>query len=392
MKLNYWLIWLFGAFPIVTSAQSELVLTVQSGSSTTTCTDFFGDADPFWRINVENQGWVIYTADNACYTKLPNEQYRRSFSCNSDLPAEIEVCFSAFENDDLGFELGVSCELSFSCEERICQTFPVPVLGDSTDFTLALPNGGDSGGSVTFTLANRNTGTVDNDDICNAVDLGTLEYGQKLGDATLGNYSNLCATITNEINPFDIGGWINNAGVWFTFTTGEDPGPYLTVEALNDPEMVGDSLGLELALFSSDNNACDGNLNLLTFAFNQSDLNNQVSLICPQPNTRYFIMVDGGPELGNDKRGIFGIQVTDIGVEEAPDDRCDAEDLGAIPIDGWVETDGWRSNFCGTDTRDPFVRAFQSQHSVWFKFRTPPSRLSFIFCQVQLYGGFPSIT
>lgn len=373
MKISNWFLCLFWAFPVFISAQTEVVLTVKSGSSTTTCSDFLGAADPLWRVNVDNQGWVVYDAANPCFTSFSFEQYRETYDCNSALPASIEVCFSAFENDDIGFELGLTCDLELSCEESICRAFAVPAPGDSTDYTLTLPDGGASVGSVTFTLATRLTAAVDNDDICNAVDLGTLEFGQTLGDAAQGVYSNLCATIENEINPFDIGGWINDAGVWFTFTTGDNPGHYLTIEALSDPESMGDSLGIELAIMVADNNACDGNLRLLAFNFNQPELDNDLSLICPQPNTRYFVMVDGGPVLGEDKRGFFGIQVSDIGVTEAPDDRCDAEDLGTIPEGGSVGTDGWRSNFCGTDTRDPFVRAFQSQHSVWFKFRAPPS-------------------
>lgn len=373
-NLSYWFTGLGLLFATVSVAQVELTLTVNDGDGATTCTDIFGGADVLWRVNIENQGWNVYPRVFSCFNFLPNRQYQERFDCVALMPAELEVCFSVFENDDLGFEFLTGCGLEPDCEETVCQRFPTPGLGESIDYTLELPDDGSSTGSVSFTMSLREVaGNRSNDDICDAFDLGVLEFGQQLGDAAAGGYSNICATTENEINPFDIGGWVNNAGVWFAFTTGDDPGPYLAVSALSDPQSMGDSLGVELAIFSADNDVCDGALDMLGFQFNRPDLDNELSLICPQPNTRYFVMVDGGPQLGEDKRGFFGIQVNSLGVLEGGDFRCDVEDLGAVPASGAVGTNGWRSNFCGTDTDDPFVRAFQSQHSVWFKFTTPPS-------------------
>lgn len=373
MKRSFWPFLLLLAAPLFSNAQIEVVLTVKSGNATTSCTDFFGPADPFWSLDVESEGPLIYPASGNCYTALPNEQYRQTYACATELPAALNVCFGVFENDALDFELGTGCGVNPDCVETACASFIIPAPGDSLDNTLSLPAGGASGGSVIFTIASRFLSRENNDLPCDAVDLGVLNFGDTLGDARQGIYSNLCATSDNEINPFNTIGWVNNNAVWFTFTTGDDPGRYFTVEALSDPEGAGDSLAIELAVLSSSNGACDGNFRVLNFQFNAPELDSRLAMYCSQPNTRYYIMVDGGPALGPDRQGIFGLEIRDVGVVEGADLRCNAEDLGEVPVGGSISSAGKRSNFCATRTNDPFIPDILSENSVWFKFKAPPS-------------------
>lgn len=353
-------------------AQIQVTVTIDSGNSTTTCTDIFGAADPAWSVNIENQGEVFYPETGNCYTALPNLQYTADYGCVADIPASVEVCFNAFENDNLVFELGAGCDVTKSCSQTICNTFLIPPPGLNSAQTLALPNNLSSGGEVNFTIATMSLiPPTGNDILCSAVDLGMLNFSDTLGDATQGLYSNLCATNTNEPQPIDDGYFFNDAGVWFSFTTGPDPSGELFINTLSDPENTGYVIDLQVAVYTSQTGDCTGVLDLVTALSVNNSNDAWLPIICPLPNTTYFILVDGAAPTF--PMGIFGLEVIDIGVTEGGDFRCEFEDLGAVPEGGSVETPNWVSNFCATDTDDPYVQAFVSQHSVWFSFIAPPS-------------------
>lgn len=352
------------------SAQVQVTVTVNSGMSTTTCTDILSAPDPMWRVNINNEGWVTYPDQGACFTAVPNLQYTASYSCPSDVPPMLELCFRAFENDGL---FPFLCDIDESCSETICQNFPIPPSGNSSNFTLALPNGLSSGGSVNFTIATSLPLIPDNDLPCNAYDFGTLNFGDHLGDAAAGGFQNVCATNLNEPDPNDAGFFINDAAVWFQFTTGPDPGGEVYVRVLSDPLNTGDDFDAEVMVYTAVGDTCTGAFTMELNLVENSTLNNIFRIYCPQPNTTYFVLVDGGYTTPTSELGAFGIEVVDIGVREGGDLKCDYEDLGVVPTGGTVGTDSLRSNFCATATGDPFIGSFVSQHSVWFGFIAPPS-------------------
>lgn len=352
--------------------QIQLSVTIESGSSTTTCDDFIGQADPFWTVNIESQGEVIYPESGNCFTSLPNTQYTQNFDCEADVPATIEICFSAFENDGLSYEIGIGCDVTKTCEESICQDVTVPATNNSSTQTIGLADNLSSDGEVTFTISNTSlTPIYSNDTICSAVDLGVLNFADTLGDASIGLYNNLCATNAGDPQPTDEGFFFNDAGVWFSFTTGADVSGEFFVHAVNDPEATGFDIDLQVAVYTSQTGACDGPLDLVLAYWIDTGYDVWMPVECPMPNTTYYILVDGAAPTAT--TGVFGLEIIDIGIVEGGDFRCDYEDLGEVPEGGSVETPNWVSNFCSTDTDDPYVQAFVSQHSVWFGFIAPPS-------------------
>jgi len=363
-------LWLMLLGALQVKGQVEVRITVDSGISTTTCTDILSAPDPLWQVNIANEGWVTYPQDGPCFSSFPNLQYQETYNCPADVPAQIEVCFKAFENDAL---LPILCLIDESCSETICQQFTIPALGSSATYTLGLPDNLGSDGEVTFTIENFSNVLADNDLPCTAFDFGLLPYGAHLGDAAQGGFSNNCATNINEPNPFSNGFFINDAAVWFTFTTGPDPSGSIYVRVLSDPLATGDDFDAEVMLYTSSDNSCTGTLSTLINLTESPGLDNLFRIFCPSPNTTYFILVDGGYTTPTSSRGPFGIEVVDIGVREGADLRCNATDFGVVPDGGSVQTDSLLSNFCATATGDPFVGAFVSQHSVWFRFVAPSS-------------------
>lgn len=358
--------------PVFLFGQIQVSVTIESGSATTTCTDFIGAADPLWSVNIEGQGAVVYPETGSCFSSLPNTQFVANYDCDSDVPATVEICFTAFENDAFSYEIGLDCATDNNCAETICQDVPVPFTNWSATQTLSLPDNLASDGEVTFTISNLAITTeMGNDTICGAVDLGVLSFADTLGDASQGLYNNLCATNTGDPQPTDDGFFFNDAGVWFSFTTGPDISGELFINALNDPEATGYEIDLQVAVYTGQNVDCNDALSLVSAYWIDSGYDVWMPIECPLPNTTYYILVDGAAPTS--PTGVFGLEIIDLGIEEGGDLRCEYEDLGEVPEGGSVETPNWVSNFCATDSDDPYVQAFISQHSVWFGFIAPPS-------------------
>ena len=356
-------------FAAVSFAQVELRVTINSGSSTTTCTDILTPPNPMWRVNIENQGWVTYPRIGNCWTALPNLQYTATYDCPGDVPATLQLCYRAFENDGFPF----TCQIFEDCSETICQAFAIPLPG-SADYTLSLPDGLSSGGTVNFSISTIYAPTVAYDNICTPIDLGGISFGQRIGDASQGLYHNRCATALNEPNPIaQVPGWNNEYGVWFTFTTDDNPSSLIIIEARDDPENTGDNMDTQIAVYTSSDNTCTGAMQFVQAVADWNSTDSRLDLWCPMPNTTYFVLIDGDFIAPAGFQGVFGFQVMSVGVEEAADEACDAEDLGPVPVGGMVSTPAQRANFCATNVNDPFVPAFSVQTSVWFKFTAPPS-------------------
>ncbi len=354
-------------------AQVQLQVRIDNGSSNTTCTDGFfgGSPDPQWRVNVDNQGWDTYPRSGACFNNFPRTQYNETFNCANRYPAQIQVCFRAFEDD------GGACIVSESCLEQICQNFATPAPGASVSYTLSV--NGSSSGSVNFTITATGAFNLPGaayNTVCNAINLGTLNPNSTVGNQNLSNYGNFCADNLAEPNPW---GGDNDQGVWFSFTTGATPAAVIEIDAESDPQNVGNDIDLQLALYESSNGACSGTLSLIDDAYNGGGLFNDedMSVNCLLPNTTYYILVDGeNTNLINTdgQEGYFGIQVTDGGILQAADLICDAEFLGLVPNGGNVATPNLsRSNICASNTNDPNPGSWASDKSVWFRFQAPAS-------------------
>ncbi len=368
MKLVLTIFYLFLLTGLI-SAQVPWSVTIQNGNSTTTCDDIFSNPDPRWQVRINGGDWITYYNGDNCFQNYPFTHFRDTVACVVDLPAQIELCFRAFENDAL-----LPCEVFRSCSEEVCQTFSVPTTaGGNADYNLTL-SGGASAGFVDFTVAVEVPLMPDFNDICGAVDLGTLNFGMILGDASAGGYNSRCADNLNEINPTDNFDYVfNNAAVWFKFRTGSDISGLTRVVALNDPLGLGDSIDLELLVYTAAGDVCTGTLTRHgLFRYDISTLDASMNLICLDPDQDYYILIDGTG--GTDFfRGDFGLEVIDDGYAEGGDLRCDAFDLGLVPENGMVTSPTPLGNFCAGFTDDPVTPGFISRNSIWYSFIMPAS-------------------
>jgi len=350
------------------AAQISVEVTIIGASVETDCVDFFSDADPLWAVSVEGEGNLVYPQDGNCFNALPNVQYTATYDCPDDLPPEIEVCFTAFENDPI---LPIGCLIAPDCLEEDCQTFPLPALDEQLDTTLVLPASGSSRGTLEFRIQAIPDG-VFNDRPCQAEFMGLMERGDTLGNLQQSTYDNLCADNLNEPNPADDGFFFNGNGVWFEFVTGPDVGNSIWLEALSDPENLGDDINLQIAVYQAD--TCTGSFELLNQANPIGTDDVFLRLNCPQPNTRYFVLVDGGFTVTpGTEDGYFSLRLINVPVDDAPDRPCDALALGPVPLGGTVGLDTLLGNFCATGQGDPFNPIFGTQSSVWFTFEAPPT-------------------
>ncbi len=368
VKVQPFLLLLLIFSPYFLSAQANLTVTINSGSCYTSCTDPFGPPEPQWRVNIDNAGWEMYPSNGICFRNTPYKQFDKKYNCIGEMPTTLEICFESFEND------GFFCTFTPDCQTKLCQIFNVPTVGTSMTYDIAIPASATTGGKMNFTIAV--TGqfvSTANDDICKAIDLGKVPVGGVIGNAALSSYVNFCATNTNEPNPNTSGGWNNDEGVWFSFTTSATPGPLTKVTVRNDPENKGNQLNTQVAVYESATNNCNGPFALINKSFDPVTNDEVLFLSCLKPNRKYFILVDGEAPPDTRVEGYFGLEVEDLAVERTGDRICDAKDLGLVPTGGAINTGFTQSNICANAVGDPNASAFVVQQGVWLKFQAPPS-------------------
>ncbi|NRB50805.1 MAG: gliding motility-associated C-terminal domain-containing protein [Saprospiraceae bacterium] len=360
---------------IALRGQVSVTLTVNDAITSTTCTDGFlgGAPDILWAVNVQNEGWLNYPAQGDCFTALPNLQYEQAYDCPNDVPNELEVCFKVFENDGLVLP-PLSCEITETCSETICQNILLPTFGNTRSDSLVLGGNLESTGTMYYDVS---VDGVNNDRICNAVSLGTLAGVQIIGDKDNIGFNNICGTNTGDPNPAFDGSisntFSNDKGVWFTFNSGDDPSGLIAVNAVSDPLNVGDPMVLQIAIYSTTSNTCTGFPRLRSVAIEQNMSGSvQTLLECPAANTNYYILVDGDAGSTETLFGHFGLEVENVDVREAANRVCDADHLGTIPEGGQLSS-GTYSNFCANRIGDPNVSGFSIERSVWFSFVAPSS-------------------
>ncbi len=374
-KLNFYpiavfIFFLVGAHP--TFGQFNVRINVLNGASTTTCTDPVGAPDPQWAVRINNGPWVSYPSNGLCFTNFPNQQFNQTYTCLPSIPATIPVCFRAYENDATILN---PCSPVYSCQAELCIDVPVPNMG-TVPFNITLPAGGPSAGSVNMNIAVSGVPGGINDLLCNAIPFGVLQTGIELGFPDTSIFNNFCATALNEPDPGTVGaGWFNNQGVWFTFTTTANPTDAILIQANSDPSNLGDPVNLQVAVYESSDNTCNGIFSLRSAAYNTSSFDETLVFSCAKPNTTYFILVDGvyiSDTNTSEVEGWFGLSVTQLNVTAGSEFRCGAEYLGAVPLGGSVSS-GLSTNTCTNNTNASPATAFGVQKSVWFTFSPPPT-------------------
>ncbi|NJO87019.1 MAG: hypothetical protein HC821_03025 [Lewinella sp.] len=335
------------------AAQRPLRVTVLGADVATSCNDIFSGPDLLYQVSVAGQALLTYdpAGADACYQMAPNVQFQGAVAGACSPVSTVEICFNVLEND----ALLIPCAVFPSCFERLCRNFTLPAPGRTRLDTLSLPAGGSSAGALYFQLA-LDEDPSDFNYRCGAVDLGVLAFGQTLGDAAAGLYSNVCADSTNEINPVTQGNSLfNTNGVWFRYRTGPQVSPVQVIRVFNDPEATGDSIDLELLVYTSD--SCNGLLQRFpSFRVDYSGRNAQINLFCALPNQDYYVLVDG-EGLGELATGRFSILAFDPGLLSGGDRRCDATDLGEVAAGATVSHPNPLGNFCAGFADDPFVPA-----------------------------------
>jgi hypothetical protein len=235
-----------------------------------------------------------------------------------------------------------------------------------------------------------------NDDICNAVNLGTLSSG---GTLNLNNQNNNCAT--QELNePNTSQSCLADQScydetVWFYFNSGANPGQ-VTINMDVIGNGISDFYG-NISLFEYLGGSC-ASFSSVDYLLQSSPFSNgfhdaQITAPCLKPNTIYYLQCDGwdvGPLglLGVDEQGAFNVSVSDNGASTARpsnDDLANALPIqsGNLPVGGSLTTNnhnrcatcenneqGGLDN-CGTNSTAHTALLNAEDETVWFYFITP---------------------
>lgn len=225
-----------------------------------------------------------------------------------------------------------------------------------------------SSGTFNVSVDDNNVSAGAHDDICDAFNLGTLNLGGTLQN---NNFNNFCSgTQPGEPNP---AAFAIDQTQWFTFTTGANIGTQTTLEALNDPLNRGDQIDLQIALYTSSNSTCTGSFTEIDSDYFTPPFGEEMTVECLQPNTTYYMQVDGS---GLNVQGFFGVRIDDNGVAGATnDDICSAISLGTVPFGG-SQTNNNMNNFCATiQTGEPNSPGciYSIDQTIWVSFTTGAS-------------------
>jgi len=353
----------------------------------------WNSSDPAWCYEILDNTFgrfdesnVEYGGEDCLGTRNPNDVFfSEVYNCSA--PTSYRFRWRARENDDVFtgdvHDTGGNAVTALQTINIPAASINLPQGAWSTLGTYTATAGGDAcggGGTVTWriTLQYRTVFSSwphNGNDLCpNAINLGTLNSGGSVGNSNLSNYTNFCAT--GDANPSN---WTSDQGVWFQFTTGPSPSAQIEFDLNNDPQSAGDQIDLQVALY-------DGTCGSLTEIQSEHDgigvlYDEDMYVDCLQPNTTYYVLVDGNEQLlpWGGGEGYFGIQINDNGVVQAGDLICDAVNLGTVPAGGAVATAPLsQSNVCASNAGDPTPSAWGPDQSVWFMFQAPPSGHVFI--------------
>ncbi len=358
--------------PYSINAQVNVTVTINSGSSTTTCTDGLlgGGPEPHWRINVAGQGWTTYPESGGfpnCFTNPPNQQYNQNFVCS--YPNTLQVCIRAFEDD------GAACIVSESCLVEFCDNFAVPAPGGSTNYNINV--GGSSTATANFTI--NVTGSLvippTNDDICNAAAINP--------NGTVYSVNNTCASLEAGEPSSPEGGISASNTTWHSFVA-----PNNTLVAIST-DHGGTNFDTEISLWHQTTGTTSCAFGSLSHVDSDDDIilvfneNSYMEVQCLTAGDTYYIQVDGND---SDDVGTYEISVNGIGAPFNANDFCaDAIDLGTLSPGGTIGGTNY-NNYCATSAGDPPV-SWTNNQAVWFQFTTSATPGSVISIDAINSGG-----
>ncbi|MBX7227103.1 MAG: T9SS type A sorting domain-containing protein [Chitinophagales bacterium] len=232
-----------------------------------------------------------------------------------------------------------------------------------------------------FNLSVGLLGIPTNDMICNATELGAIG----LGDAEyLSNQSSYNATSeADEPNTFST--FYDVPTVWYTFTTNADANLVPNGASLNVHSKF--DIDAHIAVYAATNTNCGvTNISMLAEGgLPGTGLNDiltkddDVSLGCLQPNTRYYVQISGWEiALQNTHHGIFDLSLQ-FSVSSRPphDDICNA-----IELINSGSPQFYNNNCASLEIGEPVTREddlffdLVPTNTVWHKFKTPASTVN----------------
>lgn len=253
------------------------------------------------------------------------------------------------------------------------ESMTVNCLQPNTTYWVQVDGSGlNTEGYFGLTITDNGIPRATNDDICSAVNLGTISLAQSQTNNAMNNF---CATVqTGEPNfPGCLSGI--DQTIWVQFTTGASLGYEMTFASVSDPQNNGDDIDLQIGVYTSSNGLCSGTLSSIDCDY-LPDVpgfwtGEDVVIKCLDPNTTYFVQLDGS---AINVEGYIGITITDDGLARAPNDLiCNATPLGTIPNTGQVSLLN-ENNYCGgVEVNEPDPLAFGLDETVWYSFKPPAS-------------------
>lgn len=219
-------------------------------------------------------------------------------------------------------------------------------------------------------------GPIVNDDLCDAIDLGAVPAN---GSVSAGNEHNFCAT--TEAGEPSGSNWIGDGiqqTVWYCFEA--PPSGNIFIDADTDPLNFGDNLDIQLALYASSTDSCDGVLTEVESDWLPVIFDEDMTVTCLEPGKKYFLQVDGWPEPLTQflVEGYFGLTISEdpAFVVDTNDNICNRAVLGVVPTSGSTTLYNG-SNYCATEeVGEPNVSGgnnffnFSYDETVWFEFTT----------------------
>ncbi len=141
------------------------------------------------------------------------------------------------------------------------------------------------------------------DAVCEAWPLGQVpEAGLITSPEAL---SNNCSDNSTGVSPaaFSV-----QAGVWLSFVAPQSG--HVVIDA--SPDTALDPIDLQLAVYSSSNGDCSGQLTELASGYSPASPDESLTIHCLNPGQEYFILVDGGGNVETET-GIFNLTIADGG-------------------------------------------------------------------------------
>lgn len=309
---------------------------------------------------------------NPAYTVNPGNRvlFDETYDCPTDWPGgNLGYTWYVDETDGAcGCLVG-----ALTCSDnQTGQSFAYPGTGNG-NFNLPQQtlSGAGGCGCVTYTYRARwevsgNFIPEDyNNDMCNAGNLGTFAFNSTASLAGQGNTSACDDCQPGEPN------CSNDPSVWYRMTTGATVATNLDIEV----DVTGGGMDAYVAVYTDPANC--NTLNDLVLIEDASAIPNPfgnsdvtVTLECPQPNTTYWIQVDGLDVTGGD--GNFTVNVSDNGQARASNDLiCNAITLTPYTLGGTINSTNHNNLCTGVSAGEPVPNAFGLDQTVWFTFTTP---------------------